>query len=144
WWGHAISYASTIWNAIPRSRYTNSPMELVFRTKPNYSRFHVFAARGIVKELPAPKFNTSELGYPAVFLGLSSNHQGYIVLQAKTNKILIAGHATWDDSNMVNEDIGRFTNNFPAYYRAQNTVFPDTSDDQSSSLLIADVDETEK
>ena len=118
YWGYTVKYAAKVFNVTPTSALNGlTPYEMYYGCPPKITMYHTFGClcfRQVPKD-QHKKFTPKSEHY--LFLGLSDNHEAFIVL--------------WlDDSHvMISQDINFIDNSFPLILKS-TSVSDDDDDDE--------------
>lgn len=93
-----------------------SPYEVLFQRKPNYSIFKVFGCLCFVANTNPNKHKLEIKAHKCVFLGHSSQHKGYHLLNLDTNNVI------------VSRDVKFYETSYP-FLKSQSTSNPEPPND---------------
>jgi hypothetical protein len=100
WWGEAIRTATAITNCLPSlGRGTLSPLEQMFKVKPNLNFFKPFGCRAWVVK-PKENCNTKlgPLPWEGILIGYENDYSSYRILRTEDKQIITAKHAHFDEA----------------------------------------------
>ena len=105
YWSYAVRYATHIMNVLPRKGQKASPFEKVYGRKPDYSRFHVFGAKGIYIPAKRTKFNENP---SCRFLGMAESSKTYLILDISSRKVIRTRDIKIDDAGILKHGKHKF------------------------------------
>jgi histone deacetylase 1/2 len=133
YWGEAATYFVDIDNATPSADNNISPMELAWKKKPKYHRFHPWGCKAFATIPVTQQKKFQPKAHRCVFLGFAENYEAYRLLRMSDRKIIISNDVTFNhkifpfkekkdkDEQSSSDDV----------YDYQSFIIPETSSIQS-------------
>lgn len=98
-WVEALFAACFITNLLPSSVLKNqSPFEVLFNQKPNYSMLRVFGSACYMCLRPITSHKFEPMSLQCVFLGYHTQYKGYRCLYPPTGQVYISRHVLFDET----------------------------------------------
>jgi hypothetical protein len=100
WWGEAVTAATATTNCLPSlSKSKASPIELMFKSKPNLDIFRSFGCRAwIIKPSQNRTRKFGSLSWEGIHLGYENDLSTYKLLRLEDKKIVTTKHVHFDES----------------------------------------------
>jgi transposase InsO family protein len=100
WWGEAVRTATATTNCLPSlGKGNSSPLESMFKAKPNLNFFRPFGCRAwVVKPKENREIKLGSLSWEGIFIGYENDYSSYRILRTADNQIITAKHAHFDEA----------------------------------------------
>jgi transposase InsO family protein len=100
WWGEAIRTATATTNCLPsREKGNSSPLEQMFKVKPNFNFFKPFGCRAwVVKPKENRDIKLGALSWEGIFIGYENDYSSYRILRVNDKQIITAKHVHFDEA----------------------------------------------
>lgn len=118
-WNEAVRYAVYILNRVPSKEKLRTPIEIIYKTKPDVSNIREFGVLVFILCPDKDRKKIDEKSLSGMLVGFDETQKGYRVYVPSKKRIIVTAHVRIDENTMFN-------------YKMENPV--------TSSLIVSSTD----